>query len=157
MSSACVLRYRPLAILLVFFFLSGEGCRQKREILDRPQTVPVTGTVLYQGKPVENATVTFINDVAQKSAYAVTDKNGVFQLMTFEKGDGAIQGEQRVAVRRVNIVDKTPPGLDLAAGGVAPPPEITWIVPEKYSNAETSGLTAHVIESGKNDFTFDLR
>ena len=29
-------------------------------------------------------------------------------------------------------------------------------VPEKYENAETSGLTADVTDGGANDFKFDL-
>ncbi len=66
-------------------------------------------------------------------------------------------GPQVVSIRRVDVIDKTPKDVDVSAGGVALPPEIKWIIPEKYSIPAKSGLTADVTESGPNDFKFDLK
>jgi hypothetical protein len=64
---------------------------------------------------------------------------------------------QVVAIRRVDVIDNTPAGVDVSAGGVAAPPTIRWIVPEKYSVPSSSGLSAEVKSGSPNDFPFDLK
>ncbi len=116
-----------------------------------------SGTVTYQAKPVEGAEVTFSSTTKNSVATGKTDANGRFVLSTHTQNDGAVSGEHMVTIRRVDIVDNTPPGVDLSAGGKAVPPTITWIVPEKFSKAGKSGLSASVSETGTNDFKFDLK
>ena len=86
-----------------------------------------------------------------------TDSTGHFHLTTHIEKDGVVAGPQVVSIRRVEVIDKTPKDVDLSAGGVALPPEIKWIIPEKYSIPTKSGLTADVTESGPNEFKFDLK
>ena len=116
-----------------------------------------SGTVTYQGKAIEGAEVTFTSKAGNSTGAGKTDSSGRFKLTTHIEGDGAVAGPQEVAIRRVNVVDKTPKDVDVSAGGVALPPEITWIIPEKYSIPNKSGLTADVSEAGPNDFKFDLK
>jgi len=113
--------------------------------------------VSYQGRPVADADITFVNDTAQTTGTGRTDSEGNFQMTTFRDRDGAVPGRQLVAVRRVDVINKTPANVDVSAGGVAVPPEIRWIVPEKFSDPRKSGLTAEVSESGKNHFEFALK
>jgi hypothetical protein len=120
-----------------------------------PKVVPTSGVVSYQGKPVEGADITFNNEAAGITGTGKTDSLGRFVLSTFGDGDGVVPGRQVVAIRRVDVIDKTPPGADDMVAG--PPPEIRWIIPEKYSIPTKSGLTADVSESGPNKFTFDLK
>lgn len=122
-----------------------------------PKRYPTTGTVTYQGKPIEGAEVTFMSKAANSTGVGKTDSAGRFQLTTHIEKDGAVAGPQAVAIRRVDVIDKTPKDVDVSAGGVALPPEIKWIIPEKYSTTAKSGLTAEVTESGPNDFKFDLK
>ena len=144
-----------LSVLSIVWSL---GCSSgQMENPDWPERYAASGTVTWQGKPVEGADVTFMSDSGNSTAVGKTDSAGRFVLTTHVDGDGAVAGPQKVAVRRVNIVDKTPKDVDLSAGGVALPPEITWIVPEEFSNPATSGLTAVVNEDGPNEYTFDLK
>jgi len=122
-----------------------------------PKRVPASGYVKYKGKPVEGAEVTFTNTAASSTGSGKTDAAGFFYLTTYREKDGVVPGAQVVAIRRVDVVDNTPADVDLSAGGVAVPPKVTWIIPEKYSNSTRSGLTAEVTESGPNEFTFDLQ
>ena len=122
-----------------------------------PKRCPASGTVTYQGKVIEGAEVTFTSRAGNSTGVGKTNSSGRFKLTTHIEGDGVVVGPQEVAIRRVNYVDKTPKDVDLSAGGVALPPEITWIIPEKYSNPNKSGQTANVTEAGPNDFKFDLK
>jgi hypothetical protein len=121
-----------------------------------PPLVKVTGTVQYQGQPIEGADVTFNNAVAGYTAIGKTDASGKFVLAT-DGQEGVVAGKQIVAIRRVEVTDNTPPGVDLSAGGVAAPPTIRWIVPEKYSIPTTSGLSAEVKAGGPHEIPFDLK
>ena len=133
------------------------GCQSTESGGNHPPVVKATGTVTYKGDPVEGAEVTFNNPSANYSGTAKTDSSGRFTLSTFGKNDGVVPGKQLVAIRRVEVIDKTPPNVDVSAGGAALPPEIRWLIPQKYSDFKKSGLTAEVTEGGKNDFTFDLK
>jgi len=133
------------------------GCGQADSSGDHPHVVKVTGTVRYQGKAVEGAEVTFNNTTANSTGTAKTDSSGRFALSTFGKEDGVIPGKQLVSIRRVDVIDKTPPDVDVTAGGKSVPLEYHWIIPQKYSAFGTSGLTADVTEGGPNDFPFDLK
>jgi hypothetical protein len=124
---------------------------------NHPKTVQVTGTVKYQGQTVEGADVTFNNVTAGHTATGKTDSAGRFSLSTFGREDGAVPGEQLVAVRRVDVIDNTPPDVDVSAGGQSVPPTVRWLVPEKFSNIKTSGLKYEVKDGDANDFKIDLQ
>lgn len=124
----------------------------------RPPVVPVTGTVLYQGTPVEGASVTMMNADTSTGGSGLTDAEGRFRLTTFKDGDGAAPGMQQVIIRKVEIIDRRQPGVDYSTTSEpAPPPEERWLIPERYSRYNTSGLKAEVTVGAKNDFTFELQ
>jgi hypothetical protein len=136
----------------------------------RPKTYPVTGTVTLDGKSVAGATVTFQLTGASGSAVGVTDAAGKYTLTTFGGGDGAQAGDYAVAVVKYDV----PPVQGAASGGLASgeidessynaPAEVSAdqpatpknLLPEKYANAATSGLTAKVNETANNQFDFKL-
>ncbi|MCC6512065.1 MAG: carboxypeptidase regulatory-like domain-containing protein [Pirellulaceae bacterium] len=124
---------------------------------DWPKRYPVSGVVTYQDKPVEGADVAFFSNDGKSTSTGKTDSSGAFVLTTYLDKDGAVAGSHVVTIRRVDVVDPTPKDVDLSAGGVALPPKITWIVPEKYSLPNKSGLTANVSEGQPNEFRFDLK
>ncbi len=121
-----------------------------------PQRVPASGTVLYKGQPQADAIVSFVNTEAQVTGTGTTDADGHFTLTTYVANDGVVPGPQVVTVRCVQVSDNTPADVDLSAGGVAGPQKVTWLIPEKYSNPTTSGLTATVEANGENEFVFEL-
>lgn len=109
---------------------------------------PAEGTVLLDGRPMAQAGVLFKSVEGGPIATGGTDANGHFKLRTANR-DGALVGEHQVTITKNETY-----GL----GPFGPAPEgvtIIWHVPEKYSKAETSGLTATVpCDSG--EFKFDL-
>lgn len=142
-----------------------EGCGS-----GRPKTVPVTGVVTLDGKPIEGANVTFYPDTGEtagagaqqkkadgpgRPATGTTDKDGKFTLKTFEPGDGALPGKYKVAIIKKEVTgflaDK-----DGLSGGIAPEGvKENWIIPPKYADPNKSGLTAEV-KSGMQPLEFKL-
>jgi hypothetical protein len=139
--------------------LLSAGCGSKDPLEgERPRVVPATGRVLYRGQPVEGAKVTFTNSAAGVSGYGETGPDGRFRLTTFKEGDGVVPGTQRVAVRKVEVIDRSKPGFDYSTSSeVPPPPEERWLIPRRYGNVATSGLTVEVAEGAKNDFVLELK
>lgn len=75
--------------------------------------------------------------------FGTTDEQGRYELTTGSR-PGAVAGRHRVMItlEKTTGIEVTPEGLEgeLSTGGI----QHQFIVPEKYSKAETSGLTAHV-------------
>lgn len=124
----------------------------------RPKTYPVSGTVTYKGEPVGDANLNF--QLADGSAFSMakTDAAGKYALMTYEPGDGALPGEYKVGITKYEMSTVTgsgpeAPDYEPPEGDVAAPAKN--LLPTKYSNPQTSGLTATITE-GTNTFHFDL-
>ncbi|WP_162006576.1 carboxypeptidase regulatory-like domain-containing protein [Roseimaritima sediminicola] len=119
---------------------------------------PVKGKVLLDGSPVQGAIVVFHGE---RGASGVTDANGEFILTTFDPGDGAKEGIYKVTVAKSELVgvDSSYSDINSPNYGKTPPPEAMgtrkYIVAQKYSQPETSNLTADV-QSGSNEFTFEV-
>jgi hypothetical protein len=86
---------RVFAALLVLLPL---GCNGKEPV----KTHPVSGRVLYDGKPAAGVKVFFLPTsaptvpVIPSNPRGVTDASGRFQLTTFTDGDGAAEGGYQV-------------------------------------------------------------
>jgi hypothetical protein len=133
------------------------GCGGASGAADRPEVLPVSGTVTYAGQPMAGATVTFKPEEAgQPSAFGKTDAQGRFRLTTFVADDGAVPGSHTVTVQKYTIVapdvNEDDPDYDSSKVKATPPKSH---LPEKYSNPKTSGLTARV-SAGENDVKLDL-
>lgn len=153
-----------VSVALWFFTAVGCGGKPQRS----SELVPAGGVVTMDGQPVAGAAVTFhpASGVGggppqrdlKPAARAKTDAEGRFRLWTFEEGDGAVPGEHVVTINKVEITasqeDPDAEGYDAARAAAEPPPK--YIVPEKYGNPNTSGLTETVSPDGPNDFRFDL-
>jgi hypothetical protein len=114
-----------------------------------PPTAKVSGTVTYNGSPLANVTVTF-QPSQGRPASGVTDSSGKFTLSTFGKNDGALPGNHRISIAP-NSADVPMPETPEEA---EKPPKLPF--PARYTNAETSMLTA-VVEKGKaNNFPLQL-
>lgn len=146
----CLSRYGLLCLLVSV----PSGCGGSSEPADRPQRVSVTGTVLYQERPVEGATVVFIPQGGNHGAVGVTDASGRFMLTTFDRDDGAVPGDYSVTVRKVEM----PPAVQGATDDAPPPAgDPKPLLPDKYASAATSGLQAKVAEGQPNHFEFELQ
>lgn len=101
---------RPETVLVLFLLVAG-GCGGDSE---QYETVPVSGVITCQGKPIANATVNF-TPLAEagratgrpgRVALGMTDQNGRFRLTTYENDDGAIVGRHKVTVS-LNFNERT--------------------------------------------------
>lgn len=146
------------------------GCGGAPQI---PGLVKVSGTVNFKGQPVEGATVNFRPESGTRAASGRTDANGVFQLTTLNPGDGALPGNYKVSVSKIEDTDpdhqvtaedfaKMVSGGGKAPAGPTRPGQkvksvgLEYHVPQKYMDADKSGLTATVNASGKNDIPIEL-
>jgi len=153
-----VIRYGLIASLVAAAALA--GCN--RATNGRRPTKPVTVSVTYKGAPVADATVTFISEEGEPSAaYGTTDASGTAKLKTYEEGDGAVLGKQKVTINKEQITGTQPVASQESPDyvppvGSTPPPQVKHLIPAKYSAPDSSPLTADVTSSGPNEFRFEL-
>lgn len=155
----------PLLFVLCTVFLTGCG-----DSAARPVLIPVSGTVNYNGSPVEGATVTFATATSARSSSGETDSSGKFRLTTFDTNDGAPVGDYVITIAKFEA-EAT---VDTSAGsspekmkemmdkqkammsGVAPVTVPKAKLPLKYADGKTSGEKRKVIAGEANDFAFTL-
>jgi hypothetical protein len=136
---------------------------------DRPQTYPVSGTVMYNGEAVDGATVAFWTEGAPRSATGVTGAEGKFQLSMYEANDGAPAGNQVITVSKVEAgaAAATNPSTEamndtsklaemMAANGSNGPKGPKSLLPTKYSKQDTTPLKETVAADGENTFVLQL-
>lgn len=121
---------------------------------NQPTVCPTAIKVACNGEPVEGATVSLQAVDANRGAFGKTDARGVCRITTFQQGDGAVAGQHRVAISKVEIVTEPNP-TDYDPQGVTIV-EQRRLVPERYGKFGTSGLTVNVAEDGDNEFELDL-
>ena len=124
---------RKMWYMIVLLGIS--GCFGGGESL--PELANVTGTVNLDGSPLIGANVLF-QPQQGKTAFALTDENGKFELMYNQETAGTVPGSYTVKVSK----EKNPeePGNNL--------------IPPKYN--ENTTLKADVKSGEENDFQFDL-
>lgn len=119
---------------------------------DGPATIDVTGVVTLEGVPVERATVFFHpadRAAREKTSVGETDAEGRFTLQTHVKGAeykrGALAGEYLVTVEKLEDAERT--------STFTPPKDL---LPLKYKDPQSSGLTATVQPGAENAFPLEL-
>jgi len=105
----------------------------------RTPTVPVSGQVLLDGKPVPAGFIRLIPEKG-RPATGTLDADGRFRLTTFDDGDGCIRGTHIVEVIARQPISGT---------------EVRWLAPKKYASASTSGLKV-TIEKATKALPIDL-
>jgi hypothetical protein len=134
-----------LALVLTVGVLAGCGD-------GRPSLVPVSGTVMLNGAPIEGALVGFEPDGIDgysRPSIATTDSAGKFVVGTYDKADGMPKGKYKVTVLKKEVVGKLPENYnseDTAAN--VQPVKYQWTVPQKYATSANSGLSVEVTSSG---------
>ena len=105
----------------------------------RPTRVPVSGTVLIDGKPLAGGSIMFVHPESRSSGSAI-DANGHFQLTCYVPGDGAILGKHHVKVTACESLSER---------------SNRWLAPKKYADPNSSGLEVEVTEP-KDDLEINL-
>ena len=107
-----------------------------------PRIVPVSGRVLMDGKPLtgRRGFVRVVPAKGRAATASIDPATGRFMLSTFTSGDGCLEGTHPAAV----IVNTTVGGSRLV-----------WLIPEKYGDEATSGLTV-AVDGPTQDLEFSL-
>lgn len=142
-----------LVICATLCLLAG-GCGPKR-----PATLfPVKGRVTCKGQPVTCGTIAFYPAEGRMAAGDI-GPDGHYSLTTFKSGDGALPGRHRVTVDSKRAPSEPPqPKSRREEKVVFDMPvvnKIQWLVPEVYSRADKTPLSAEVT-SGENTIDFNL-
>jgi hypothetical protein len=134
-------RHRPrrLAVGLVLALIAGCGGD-----VEGPPTVPVSGTLTVDGKPVSQGTVHFHPANGRPATGMV--KDGKFTLTTYTEGDGAIPGKNQVSVEVVEEVP-TKDGDTTVKSLILP----------RYMNPATSKIQLDLRASGYKNLQIDIK
>ncbi|NQV29005.1 MAG: carboxypeptidase regulatory-like domain-containing protein [Rhodopirellula sp.] len=120
-----------LCLAAALILLWSAGCGREST---GPVCHPVQGTVFYQGKPLAEGMV-YLHpldsmETAQRPM-AVTDRDGRFELTTFQEGDGAPAGRYTITVELRELQDNGDDEMERAGRN---------LLPKKFQNPSTSGL-----------------
>ncbi len=148
----------PCILILAFAVLFVAGCAEKNP----NDTILVKGIVKVDGQPTQGVTVTFAPSVeGGQAAYGVTNDKGEFALTTTGSpvGTGALAGTYVPTFVKTETEKRPPtssPEEELEKyKGV--PAKVTYLVPQKYGNAKTCGMTPVTVAKGNKDpFNFEL-
>lgn len=135
-----------LSLLLLTIISLTAGCGQKGE----HETAKVQGKVTLDGQPLKFGSLLFTPEGNFPSAEGTIRPDGTYSLGTYGTNDGAVIAKHKVIItaRAAGAFALPEDSVKGAAGTVS-------VVPERYGNAEKSGLVADV-ESGTNTVNFDL-
>ena len=130
MVATCRLRVAAGGVIAAVAALLLAGCGESL-----PPTVPVTGTVIWQGKPLPDGQVVFkpksiAEGLPKRPATGYINPDGTFRLATFRNGDGVVPGEYHVLV--FSYVDQPP-----AENDDLNPAKQVLRIPDKYADGST--------------------
>lgn len=139
-------------LISVLIVLCVVGCGPK---ITPIVTAPVDGVATFEGKPLENYRVFFYceKDAAQEPATGRVGADGSFVLSVRTEGDGAIVGTNRVWLTYDPPLPEQTPGMETAVD--VPEPAVK--LPEKFTSAETSGISVEVPKAGLKGYKLELK
>lgn len=152
--------HRCSSAFVFLCLLSLPGCGSELNL------AAVSGTVTYQGKPLANATITFIPKGEGSLGVAVTADDGSYRILTGGE-DGVTPGPCSVTVSKMEssgngqaVLEKMSEAdrqkmmmsgkMPKSIGGTP-----KSAIPAQYGNAMTSGLSFDV-KVGSNNFPIEL-
>jgi hypothetical protein len=119
----------------------------------RPKTAPAAGVITLNGKPLDGAQVILVPTSGDHGGSALSEGDGRFRLATFPPDDGVVPGNYKVMIIKSLVPQNPDPGSPESTV----PQFAKLLVPEKYTDAESSGLTVEIPASGKQDIRLELK
>ena len=131
---------RFISRTLVLLSLLAAGCNSN----SLPNLVPVSGTVLLDGKPMPQGTIGFVPVDPTGEVASSPIVNGKFQMVTTASSRGVVSGAYHIIISSHEPVALPDPSVpfQLDPNNLPPPPKS--LIPEKYGNPKTSGLVTTV-------------
>jgi hypothetical protein len=112
-----------------------------------PTTIPIRGEVIYNGQPLKEGTVVYLPNGSGEARQASgrIQPDGSFVLTTFKNSDGVVPGEYDIVVYAyAPQAGNIPTRAEIEAAQEAGRPQRQMIIPEKYTNPGSSGLSDKV-------------
>jgi major membrane immunogen (membrane-anchored lipoprotein) len=156
---------RCLAVLAIPALLILASCGGTDDGLGK--RYPVSGTVKYNGSPLEKGEIGFVTEDMSKNFGATgTITNGSYTLSMGGDGDGAQAGKYRVTIiAKEDYMEKAQADFKKETGSTSPKvlgnflakaaAAAKSLIPAGYGDARTTTLKAEV-EAKSNTFNFDL-
>ncbi len=107
-----------LRSILVLSLLWIVGCGGKPTPEGFPDLVPCEVEVIQDGKPLADATVSFVSDQLQWTVGGITNEHGVAQMYTHGDFEGSPEGEFRVTITKT-VIEGAPTPEQLASPSFA--------------------------------------
>ncbi|QDV49668.1 hypothetical protein Enr17x_16890 [Gimesia fumaroli] len=136
-----------LLLLLCILPLTMSGCGD-----GRPARATVTGNVSYNGKPLSIGSLVFIPIGGGPPAQGKVNRDGVYEMGTFEETDGVIPGDYKVMITALTSSGGSGLPEDTVSANEAP----VSVIPEWYGDLEKSGLQVTVKADEENKIDFPL-
>ncbi len=148
--------WAPAARLLAACLLVAPGCSDD----GLGKRYQVTGTVTYNGKPLERGQVNFLSTTPEGRPASGDIEAGRYRLTTQTSGDGAMPGKYRVTIVAMDVdltkaIEKQQGGMPHQQDIIKANRKAKRMIPAKYEAPETSGLEREVKEQS-NTFDFPL-
>lgn len=120
--------------------LMASGCGSSADELD---LIPVRGEVTYNGQPLGEGTVVYLPETSSegRQASGAIQSDGSFSLTTQKLDDGVKAGSYQIAVLAYKPQPAEPQSRVERDTLLQQKGERGYIIPEKYTNPTTSGLT----------------
>ncbi len=138
----------------------------------RADVAKATGVITLNGEPVPEAKVMFHpKDGGSRTSYGTTNEKGEFKASTYGMHDGALVGHHIVTITKIDTKDQVQfDATELAQKGYSGKgyeammgpnaaknrAKQKFIIPEKYSSKDTSGIEVDVVKGEVNNFPLDL-
>ncbi|WP_339733279.1 hypothetical protein [uncultured Gimesia sp.] len=136
-----------LLLLLCLVLLNTSGCGD-----GRPARATVTGNISYNGKPLSIGSLVFIPIGGGPPAQGKVNREGIYEMGTFEDDDGVIPGKYKVMITALTSSGGSGLPEDTVSGNEAP----VSVIPEWYGDLEKSGLLVTVKADEENQIDFPL-
>jgi hypothetical protein len=142
-----------LPVVLFAFLIT--GCSE-----DGPVLYPVEGVVKLDGKPLQNAELTFAPDPSNPeptAGSAMTAEDGTYKAR-FQGRFGLATGKYKVAIRKIEITDnaKVPEAIKGDPTQMEMMGSFKQKLPDKYAALDKTTFMAEVSAEGKKSFDFEL-
>ncbi len=151
--------FRTLTVTCLCAIVAGCGGGDDAFKKARPKTVSSTGTITYNGQPLKFATIVLEPQGAGGvAAMGRSDGEGHFYVNAFPPDPGSVPGTYRVSVTKTeapkqntyNANSHDAPVEDEASAPVS-------LIPLKFAEFDTSGLTIEIPAEGSETLTLDLK
>ncbi|MDR1960051.1 MAG: hypothetical protein LBQ54_13570 [Planctomycetaceae bacterium] len=149
---------KHLRLLLLLTIFLTVGCHRS----SIPGLVSAQGKVLFDGAPVNGVNIVFTpssGSASDRFATAVSKDDGTFLLETAGSA-GVVPGQYDVTLVKTTTTSKVSPEEEerlLQSGKPVPEADIVYHIPWKYGNAQLSGITVEIGQSGKKDILLELQ